>query len=102
MILYMAGGVSGNLKPFWKMVAELTAKGMEYREAFDCAMKSFLAGVNGRRWIIENYAKWGGYILNENISGKPSHFDTVQLEGEQCGCFWQGSPLGGIGGGTTQ
>ena len=56
MKIYMAGGVSGNLKPFWKCVSVMLQRGYEYREAFDIAMKIFLAGVESRHWIQEGYA----------------------------------------------
>lgn len=56
MLIYMAGGVSGNLKPFWKYVSAMLQKGVEYREAFDTGMKIFLAGVESRHWIQEGYA----------------------------------------------
>ena len=56
MKIYLAGGVSGNLKPFWKIVSAKLREGLEYREAFDFAMQVFLAGTESRRWILEGYA----------------------------------------------
>lgn len=56
MRIYMAGGVSGNLKPFWKHVSAMLQQGYEYREAFDISMRVFLAGVESRHWIQEGYA----------------------------------------------
>lgn len=56
MLIFMAGGVSGNLKPFWRYVSALLSQGMDYREAFDAAMKVFLAGGESRHWIMEGYA----------------------------------------------
>lgn len=56
MRIFMAGGVSGNLKPFWRYVSTLLLQGMDYREAFDAAMKVFLAGGESRHWIQEGYA----------------------------------------------
>lgn len=104
MILYMAGGVSGNLKPLWKMVAELTVKGMEYREAFDYAMKLFLAGPHTYPNMIgEVIADGTGEAFVANGEKGAREVITAWLkEREQCGCFWRGSLLGGIGGGTTR
>lgn len=56
MKIYMAGGVSGNLKPFWKMVSSLLSKGWKYDDAFNYAMKLFLAGTESRHWILKDYA----------------------------------------------
>ena len=56
MLLYMAGGVSGNLKPFWRYCSQMLKQGYDYRTAFDEAMKIFLAGVESRHWIQEGYA----------------------------------------------
>ena len=42
MRIYLAGGVSGNLKPFWRLVSQKLSQGMEYREAFDESMRIFL------------------------------------------------------------
>lgn len=44
MILYMAGGVSGNLAPFWRVLAREKISKTE-------AMKIFLAGQNGQHRI---------------------------------------------------
>ena len=44
MRIYLAGGVSGNLKPFWKMVAH----GMEWSEA----LASFLG--RGRESALDS------------------------------------------------
>lgn len=44
MILYMAGGVSGNLKPFWKETCRRMAEGQTLTNATEDAMKIFLAG----------------------------------------------------------
>jgi hypothetical protein len=60
MRIYMAGGVSGNLKPFWKHVSAMLQQGYEYREAFDISMRVFLAGVESRHWIQEGYAGLSG------------------------------------------
>ena len=49
MRIYMAGEVSGNLKPFWKNVSARLAHGKQ--EAFDEAMKIFLAGGESRHWL---------------------------------------------------
>ena len=51
MILYMAGGVSGNLKPLWKETCQRMAKGQAFTNATEDAMKIFLAGGESRHWI---------------------------------------------------
>ena len=72
MLIFMAGGVSGNLKPFWKHVAALMQQGYEYREAFDLAMKIFLAGVESRHWIQVGYADLSrGHERNTRDSRTP-------------------------------
>ena len=63
MRLYLAGGVTGNLKP-----------------DFQKTMKLYLAGTNGRRWTIEEYMKiflagqapWKEEGLYENIFSRSS------------------------------
>ena len=76
MKIYMAGGVSGNLKPFWKCVSAMVAQGVEYHEAFDRAMKIFLAGVDrdSHRQVFEyaNLSRGSGLVAPigaENIRG---------------------------------
>lgn len=46
MILYLAGGVSGNLKPAWKIAAQLVGK-MQYEKAWEAACKYFLQVESG-------------------------------------------------------
>ena len=61
MILYMAGGVSGNLKPLWKETCRRMAVGQTLTNATEDAMKIFLAGGESRHWIqdelLENVKK---------------------------------------------
>ena len=44
MILYMAGGVSGNLKPLWKEACRRIKEGQPFTNATEDAMRIFLAG----------------------------------------------------------
>lgn len=48
MELYLAGGISGNLKPQWSDIVKHERKG---------DMQIYLAGQNGRRWIIDAMLK---------------------------------------------
>lgn len=61
MILYMAGGVSGNLKPLWKETCRRMAEGQAFTNATEDSMKIFLAGGESRHWIhdelLENVKK---------------------------------------------
>ena len=52
MKIYLAGGVSGNLKPLYR---KLYLAGDTYRK--DILMKLYLAGSNGREKLIENNLK---------------------------------------------
>ncbi len=51
MKLFMAGGVSGNLKPFWKETCRRMAEGRTLTNATEDAIKIFLAGGESRHWI---------------------------------------------------
>lgn len=73
MILYLAGGVTGNLNPVWKRMKAPTL------ESFCEQMKIFLAGGERRHWVYDPLTK------EENNAG-----------------FWQGSPRGEMRGGTTR
>lgn len=44
MRLFMAGGVSGNLKPFWKNTCQKMNEGEPFQTAAEESMKIFLAG----------------------------------------------------------
>lgn len=48
MRLYLAGGISGNLKPHW---SELVTEGRKGN------LRIFLAGTNGRRWCVDAILK---------------------------------------------
>ena len=101
MIIYLAGGVSGNLNPAWKLVAN----GMSFYEALVCEnshpegkvtkelyfekytttfrsvkkMKIFLAGNTIFPLYIAPILYGGAFsTINENISGKPSHNTEIQ------------------------
>lgn len=45
----MAGGIDGNLKPFWNVVCALLKDGYSYQEAKEAAMKVFLADSGSLR-----------------------------------------------------
>ena len=90
MKIYMAGGVSGNLKPYWKQLSSYLSFGCKYTEACDEAMKVFLAGGEGRHRIIYEDILSGGKRQKADNTGY-----------NICDCSWQGSPRGGAGGGTT-
>lgn len=68
MIIYLAGGVSGNLKPFWDIVMKIYLAGSSTREyVITESMKLFLAGGNiGYKWsgdYNEEIIKYKPYIL---------------------------------------
>ena len=44
MRLFMEGGVSGNLKPFWKNTCQRMKEGESFNTATEESMKIFLAG----------------------------------------------------------
>ena len=54
MKLFMAGGVTGNLNPFWKEACRNMAEGQPFSNATEDAMKIFLAGGESRHWIQDN------------------------------------------------
>lgn len=56
MRLFLAGGISGNLFPYWKTVAKLMV-GQPITEAQEEAMKLFLAGGERRHWLQEGLTK---------------------------------------------
>lgn len=57
MIVYLAGGVSGNLKPFWSAVCKAVDGGKKYEEATDESMQIFLAGGERRHYIVDDLLK---------------------------------------------
>lgn len=69
MIIYMAGGVSGNLKPFWSDVSELLNSGATFEKAKREAMQIFLAGGESRHWIQDEIVKKNNmriYLAGQN------------------------------------
>lgn len=44
MDMYLAGGISGNLKPMWSRTVEKLQDGMQYEEATEEAMRIYMAG----------------------------------------------------------
>lgn len=61
----MAGGIGGNLKPFWNDVAQLMQKGVCFEQAKVTAMKIFLAdsGTLREAYCEEPTIKYRPYIL---------------------------------------
>lgn len=53
MRIFLAGGVSGNLKPFWKDTCSLMKNGKTFKEAKEDAMRIFMAGGESRHWIAD-------------------------------------------------
>ena len=51
MKLYMAGGVTANLNPFWKETCKRMEQGQTYESATEDSMRIFLAGGESRHWI---------------------------------------------------
>lgn len=72
MIIYLAGGVSGNLKPAWKHVA----RGMTIKEAL--LHEDFWQGGEGHKRHIFQDLYLSPVKENEAISCKPSHSYKVQ------------------------
>lgn len=68
MVIYMAGVVSGNLKPFWNETAKKLMEGNDIKKASEDSMKIFLAGghVNGKYQQFKDYAD-----MQENLIFKP-------------------------------
>ena len=71
MKIFLAGGVQGNLKPFWKRVCEFVLNGDEFQKACDKSIEIFLAGENGKSKIIRE-------VHGEGVSCKPSHAPKIQ------------------------
>ena len=57
MILYLAGGVSGNLKPLFHSTGQSLDKGNGIKKALVDGMHIFLAGLGGRYWIPDEIKK---------------------------------------------
>ena len=85
MILYLAGGVSGNLKPFFR---NLYLAGNAYRG--NILMDLYLAGTNGRRNLIsdniEELKKYkinileSFYYIDDTITSFIPYFDNFLLD----------------------
>lgn len=65
MKIFMAGGITGNLKPFWKDTCEHMKNGASYEEATEEGMKVFLAGgyPNGKKGFEESIKEYHPFIL---------------------------------------
>lgn len=63
MRIYLAGGVSGNLYPYWKRLVAEEKSGKQEAEARETAMKIFLAGGESRHWVHETTVQNRPYIL---------------------------------------
>lgn len=65
MILYMAGGVSGNLAPFWRVLAREKISKTQ-------AMRLFLASAESRHWVNDEAVPCG-----RNALARGGQYDTV-------------------------
>lgn len=68
MIIFMAGGVSGNLKPLWKDTCQRMRDGETFQKATEDAMKVFLVGQNWFDQLVKyenilDFKDWKPYIL---------------------------------------
>lgn len=79
MIIYLAGGVSGNLNPAWKRVA----KGESFKEAL--RHENFWQGGESRHWILTSPAK-----ENEVIFSESAHDPEVQGGKRVSGEYFRG------------
>lgn len=63
MRIFMAGGISGNLKPFWSDAGKRIEQGESFRNATESAMKVFLAGghINGKYQQYKDYSEIDSY-----------------------------------------
>ena len=61
MIVYLAGGVSGNLNPLWKLF--LAGQKMDITQKLEESMKQFLTGQNGKTEILKG-------VLDESIPSR--------------------------------
>lgn len=75
MIIYLAGGISGNLKPI-----------------FTETMKIYLAGQNGRRWCIEEYWKLFIKQLPENQRAEYLKL-LLPADAPQPDSFWKNNSI---------
>ena len=51
MRMFLAGGITGNLNPFWRCLSQKLKTGQEFKIAGEEAMRIFLAGGESRHWI---------------------------------------------------
>ena len=68
MKIYMAGGITGNLKPFWSGTCKKMAEGTRFSDAAGESMEVFLAGghISGKYQQLKEYQeidKYKPYIL---------------------------------------
>ena len=109
MIIFLAGGVSGNLKPAYKSMAE---SGDISQKSFIKALQdeSFWRGGESRHWLQDvtspikenegiSLQRESDILLHSPVSDEQNWggFDEVNSE-----AFWRGSPHGVIGGGMTR
>jgi hypothetical protein len=76
MILYLAGGISGNCKPMWTDLIKAERGGK---------LDVYLAGINGRTWCVDLYlagTMYGnnGKFLNRHEKDMPPMIDLSILE----------------------
>lgn len=75
MKIYIAGGISGNLNPLWKIF--LAGQSCDIPQKLGDSMKIFLAGQNGRTNILEELVNEGTHSrewgFTESVYGKHYH-----------------------------
>lgn len=99
MMIYLAGGVSGNLHSAWKQMAktEITPSGLEKALVHERFLKDEdLSCVTTHNSQIRRER-------NGNIHGRKHDIPEVYCASDrECNCSLQGSLHGGVGGGTTR
>ena len=76
MIVYLAGGISGNCKPMWTELIKAERNGK---------LDLYLAGLSGRRWCVDLYLAGAmagnqGRFLHKNENEIPKMIDLSILE----------------------
>lgn len=61
MDIYLAGGYNGNCSSLWRKVLDALARGGD-------ELNIYLAGTQGRRWIVDDYIK--EYLKDANLSSR--------------------------------
>ena len=78
MKIFLAGGISGNLRDFWSKVMKIYCASPRSRGEVIEAMKVFIAGDNNKKKILRENLFGSDFLAGENALKERGIYDACQ------------------------